>query len=108
MCRDQILGKRSRGEKAEEETKDLESYCGNGPKEKKGTKPSNVKASKSAFTGMCTIDSIVNLFQSINYIQIIRDHNICDHKDVHSQISNLQSRAWKRREQICIDSCNKA
>ena len=70
----------SRETKAEEETKDLESYCGNRPTEKKGTKMSNLKASKSAFTGMCTIDSIVNLFRSINYIQTIRGHNICDHK----------------------------
>ena len=52
---DQIIGKRSWERKAEEEMKDLVSYCGNGPKEKKGTKTSNAKASKSAFTGMCTL-----------------------------------------------------
>ena len=58
----------------------LQSYCGNGPKQKKRTETTGETAlnMKSAFIDICVVDSLVNLFMATN-IEKMRTHTF--HKD---------------------------
>ena len=59
----------------------LDSYCGSGPKEKKRTETtseSSLNKIKPAFTDICVIDSLINLFMSTN-IEKMKTHIF--HKD---------------------------
>ena len=61
----------------------LESYCGNGPKQKKRTETTgetSLNKIKPAYIDICVVDSLINLFMFMN-IEKFRTHTFHDHKD---------------------------
>ena len=60
---------------------EIESYCGDGkPEKNKSNKPKELNM-KAAFTGICTVDSIINLFRCTAFFDNIIGHNLCNHKE---------------------------
>jgi hypothetical protein len=60
---------------------EIESYCGDGkPEKNKSNKPKELNM-KAAITGICTVDSIINLFRCTAFFENIIGHNLCNHKE---------------------------
>ena len=58
----------------------LDSICGQGPKTKKGIQITGASIKKAAYTDICSVDALVNLFRSTNFIEVMNDHSLCNHQ----------------------------
>ena len=65
------------------EVEDLEtqvaSVCGKGGEKKKGKQLMDGEKMKSAFNDICTVDALVNLFRSTDYLDVMKNHDLCNH-----------------------------
>ena len=65
------------------EIEDLEtqvaSVCGKGGEKKKGKKLLDGEKMKSAFNDICTVDALVNLFRCTDYLDVMKNHDLCNH-----------------------------
>ena len=69
----------------------MASVCGKGGEKKKGTKLTDEKKMKSAFNDICTVDSLVNLFRCTDYLDVMKNHDLCNHVEKCSAITNIKS-----------------
>ena len=58
----------------------LDSICGQGPKTNKGVKITDGTIKKAAYTDICSVDALLNLFRSTNFIESMNDHSSCNHQ----------------------------
>ena len=65
------------------EVEDLEtqvaSVCGKGGEKKKGKQLMDGEKMKSAFNDICTVDALVNLFRCTDYLDVMKNHDLCNH-----------------------------
>ena len=69
--------KNSEDETLDDFNRKLASYRGHGPK-KRGKETTSVDI-KPVFTGKCTIDAILNMLRTTDFIETMSYHTLCQH-----------------------------